>query len=79
MRKTMQAIIAKSYAKINLLLNITGKREDGYHTLDGVMIPVSVFDTIRISKAQALSVRCDDESIPSGENNIAYKIAVRFF
>lgn len=75
----MQTIIAKAYAKINLLLNITGRRNDGYHTLDGVMIPVSLYDTVRVAKSDALTVTCDDASIPSGEQNSAYKIARWFF
>jgi len=75
----MQAIILRAYAKINMLLNITGKRNDGYHTLDGVMIPISLFDTVRVAKSDALTVICDDKNIASGEQNSAYKIAKRFF
>ena len=39
----------KSYAKINLSLNIVGKREDGYHLLDMVMVPIELHDSIIIS------------------------------
>lgn len=75
----MYAIIAKAYAKINLLLNITGRLNNGYHTLDGVMIPVSIYDTVRIAKAGVLTVTCDNLKIASGEQNSAYKIAKWFF
>ena len=36
----------KAYAKINLTLDITGRREDGYHLLDTVMQSVSLFDEL---------------------------------
>jgi 4-diphosphocytidyl-2-C-methyl-D-erythritol kinase len=75
----MQALILKSYAKINLLLNITGQRNDGYHTLDGVMIPVSLHDTVRVAKAKDLRVACDDTRIAQGEQNSAWKTAACFF
>ena len=38
-------------AKINLGLNIVGKREDGYHNLETVFYPVKIFDTIEINEA----------------------------
>lgn len=40
---------ARAYAKINLTLDITGKRQDGYHTLDSVMQSVSLWDTLHFS------------------------------
>ena len=39
----------KSYAKINISLNIKGKREDGYHELDSLMVPIELHDSIVIS------------------------------
>ena len=39
----------KSYAKINISLNIKSKREDGYHELDSVMVPIELHDSIIIS------------------------------
>ena len=38
----MRTLSANAYAKINLTLNITGRREDGYHTLESVMHTVSL-------------------------------------
>ena len=40
----------KSYAKINLSLNILGKREDGYHELDSIMVPIELHDSLIITK-----------------------------
>lgn len=46
----MGQTIVKSYAKINISLNIKGKREDGYHELDSIMVPIELHDSIIISK-----------------------------
>lgn len=46
----MKTLHIRSYAKINLCLNITGKREDGYHNLDMVMLPIQLHDSLVISK-----------------------------
>lgn len=65
-----------AYAKINLTLNITGKRADGYHTLDTVMQTVSLFDTLTFEKADDITVECGSLS---GEDNICHKAARLFF
>jgi len=41
----------KSYAKINISLNIKSKREDGYHELDSIMVPIELHDSILISRS----------------------------
>ena len=46
----MKSLHIRSYAKINLCLNITGKREDGYHELDMIMLPISLHDSLVVSK-----------------------------
>ena len=46
----MKETYVKRYAKINLALNITGKRENGYHELDMIMVPIELHDTIVIEK-----------------------------
>ncbi len=66
----------KAYAKINLTLDITGKRENGYHELSSVMQTVSLFDTIRIKKADKVSVKCSCGLI---EDNIVFKACEEFF
>lgn len=65
-------------AKINLSLDITGKREDGYHLIDTVMQSVTLNDRLTVKKAKEITVICSDGSL-SGEENIAYKAARLFF
>ncbi len=65
-----------AYAKINLTLNITGRRSDGYHTLDTVMQTISLCDTLTLEKADGINVECGELS---GEDNICHKAAGLFF
>ena len=67
-------------AKLNLYLDITGVRADGYHLLDMVMQSVSLADKVTLSvySGEGVTVSCDAPCIPSGERNIAYKAAEGF-
>lgn len=73
-------------AKINLRLRVVGKRSDGYHLLDTIMVPVSLYDDIEIRKVNApgngpgerslrIEVTCDHPSVPSGEKNLVCQAA----
>lgn len=70
----------KAYAKINLGLDVIGKREDGYHLLETVMQSVDIYDTVSVCRSSiaGISVKCSELSIPQ-EKNIAYKAATAFF
>ena len=70
----MKDLHIRSYAKINLCLNITGKREDGYHELDMVMLPISLHDSLIVSKLNKSTdnfVTVDDFSNGSFSYNLA--------
>lgn len=69
-------MIVRAYAKINLTLDIVGKREDGYHLIDSVFQSVGVFDVVRVNKSNTLSVRCTGIQ---NEDNIAFRAAKEFF
>jgi len=69
-------------AKINLSLRVLGKRGDGYHLLDTVMVPIGLYDEItiagnRLGKAgrESLKVTCNHPLVPSGEENLVYRAA----
>jgi 4-diphosphocytidyl-2-C-methyl-D-erythritol kinase len=72
-------------AKINVFLRITGRRPDGYHLLDSLMVPISLCDEIQLeawnvergtwNDTRAITVTCDDPTLPTDETNLAYKAA----
>src|SRR5262245_53547025 len=69
-------------AKINVSLNIFGRRTDGFHELDTLIAPISLYDEINIAKAQAgkgIEFCCDDPSVPHGDDNLAVRAAKAFF
>ncbi len=69
-------------AKINLFLRITGRRPDGYHELDSLFLPISLFDRIVIETADAqtsaVSIRCNWAEIPVDSSNLAMRAAELF-
>ena len=70
----MKSLHIRSFAKINISLNITKKREDGFHELDSVMLPISLHDSLVISKlkdAHDNFVTVDDFSIGTFSYNLA--------
>ena len=70
----MKSLHIKSFAKINISLNITKKREDGFHEIDSVMLPISLHDSLVISKLKTAPdnyVTVDDFSIGSFSYNLA--------
>lgn len=70
----------KAYAKINLALQVLGKRLDGYHEIDSIMQSVSLFDSIELSKIDpGINLMTSDATLPTGQKNIAYKAAELFF
>lgn len=76
----MERVIEPAYAKINLLLQIVGKRIDGYHLLDGVMQTVSLRDTVTVAFEPATeSTICltaeGNPAMPTDERNLAYRAA----
>ena len=69
-------MISKSYAKINLSLKVLGRREDGYHLLEMVNLPLSLHDIIIFEKLpQNVGTRivCDDPGLSSLKHNLCSK------
>ena len=66
----------KAYAKINLLLDVTGKRSDGYHEVSMIMQSVSLFDTISFSLRNAgISLSSNRQDLPCDSSNLAFRAA----
>ncbi|MGN0467919.1 MAG: 4-(cytidine 5'-diphospho)-2-C-methyl-D-erythritol kinase [Acutalibacteraceae bacterium] len=74
-------VTVKAYAKINLLLDILGTLENGYHDLYMMMQSVGIYDTVTVetNDSKKISIFCDVSEIPTDEKNIAYKAATAFF
>ncbi len=74
-------LTVKAYAKINLWLDITGRREDGYHTLNTVMHRIGLYDDIYVSTndSETITTECDDPAVPTGKGNIAHRAAAAFY
>ncbi len=69
----------KAFAKINLTLDIVGKRSDGYHLLETVMREISLCDEITVEKADEIEIICREPGVPKDEKNTCYKAAELFF
>jgi 4-diphosphocytidyl-2-C-methyl-D-erythritol kinase len=78
----MQRMQVLAPAKINLSLKILGRRNDGFHELETLIALISLYDEIRIDRgrpATGIKFRCDDPSVPQGEDNLAVRAAKAFF
>lgn len=77
---TGNRVIARSYAKINLTLDVIGKRPNGYHDVEMIMQTVSLFDLIIVDKTYSgITISTNLKYLPTNEKNIAYKAAQIFF
>ena len=81
-------ISLKAYAKINLFLDVTGRREDGYHTITGVMQAVDLADTVTVTAESPIErgsgegsilLSCSDPTLPTDGGNLAHRAATAFF
>ena len=65
----------KAYAKINWDLHVLGKRADGFHVLDTVMVNVSLFDTLTFEPSDTIKFTCSDATLPVDDSNLVVKAA----
>ncbi len=77
----MTTLYEGAFAKLNLTLDVLGKRPDGYHDIKSVMQAISLRDDIEIDIGTGKPWRllCDKENIPTDETNLAWKAAKLFF
>ena len=70
-------------AKINLSLRILGKREDGFHEIESLMVPLSLADELVVTlqendAADNITLTCDDPTLPTNAGNLAFRAAELF-
>jgi len=76
----MNAMQVRAPAKINLSLRILNKRPDGFHEIETLIAPISLFDEIEIERqSRWIDFQCDDPSIPHGDDNLVVRAARAFF
>jgi len=63
-------------AKVNLYLELLGKRPDGYHDLETLIVCVNLFDTLEIQPARELSLGCNLPGMPTDAKNLVLKAAI---
>ncbi|MFR7994657.1 MAG: 4-(cytidine 5'-diphospho)-2-C-methyl-D-erythritol kinase [Clostridium sp.] len=70
----------KAYAKINISLDVVGKRkEDGYHLLKMIMQNIDLYDEIYVEKRKSnIKLECNKSYVPTDSRNLAYKAAMLF-
>jgi 4-diphosphocytidyl-2-C-methyl-D-erythritol kinase len=66
-------------AKLNLFLEVKGRRPDGYHDIESLLVAVSLYDSLVFSDDPSgeISLRCDEPTLPKGGDNLVVKAAVR--
>lgn len=69
----------KAYAKVNISLDVVGKRDDGYHLLKMIMQKIDIYDEIIINKKKhGITIECNKSFVPCDDRNLAYKAADLF-
>src|SRR5437870_2135846 len=67
-------------AKINLSLKVLGRRDDGFHEIETLISPISLYDKIEIEKQDRwIDFSCDDPTLSSGDDNLVVRAAKLFF
>ncbi|WMJ79706.1 4-(cytidine 5'-diphospho)-2-C-methyl-D-erythritol kinase [Clostridium sp. MB40-C1] len=72
-------MLVKAYAKVNISLDVVGKREDGYHLLEMIMQNIELYDYLEFEKIRkGIKIECNKPYVPKDERNLAYKAAKLF-
>ncbi len=72
-------IEAVAPAKINLTLRVLRKREDGFHEIETLIVPLGLADRLSVEEAERWSFACDDPTVPGDEANLVVRAARLFF
>lgn len=69
----------RTHAKVNLSLRVLRKREDGFHEIETVMVPITLCDSLHFAPAADFFFQCDAPDVPSGQDNLVVRAARLFF
>ena len=77
MRTIRADLRVRAHAKINLYLDVVGKRKDSYHNLETIFHSIGLHDDVIISKQETkdITVRCEHPAVPCDSRNLAYQAA----
>ena len=64
-------------AKINLYLEIVGKRPDGYHNIESIFHTIDLFDTLYFEESSDIQLTCSNPALPVDQSNLIYKTIVK--
>jgi len=68
-------VVLRTSAKVNLALEVLGKRGDGYHEIATVLQAVDLFDRLKLEAADTLSLHTDDPDLPTDDGNLVMRAA----
>jgi len=76
----MPAVMMQAPAKLNITLKIVGRRPDGYHELNSLMVPINLVDRLAFSPAaRGIHLSCHGIPVPGNEENLVFRAAKAFF
>jgi len=79
MTRCRMSLVVKSHCKVNLLLNVIGRREDGFHEIETIMQPVPLYDELHIERVEkGIELTCDDPQLSVGADNLVHRAASEF-
>jgi 4-diphosphocytidyl-2-C-methyl-D-erythritol kinase len=68
-------LVLRTSAKVNLALEVLGKRSDGYHELSTVMQAVDLFDRLTVERAETITLETSDVALPTDDRNLVVRAA----
>lgn len=72
----MEQACTKAYGKVNIGLDVTGRRDDGYHLVKMILQTVDIYDEVSVRKQEeGITVQTNKPFLPTDERNLAYKAA----
>src|SRR5260370_13532756 len=72
-------LVKRSPCKVNLLLNILGRRADGFHEVETVMHPIRIYDELTFSRSvEGIEVTCSEPGLPTDARNLVHRASSLF-